>query len=127
MVFTKKTTKSPSVMVETKKLSGKDACGMGCCKNMKHCFVFILILLNTLMLVWVLINQNTIEAAKVGGRANYKMVQQIYKSETFKAQQSQQIEQALQMYQGGVDQNAVVPAATDAATDATTQVVPVTQ
>lgn len=75
------------------------------------------------MLVWVLVNQNTMEAAKVGGRANYKMVQQIYKSETFKAQQTQQIEQALQMYQGGADQNAVVPAATDT----TTEVVPVTQ
>jgi hypothetical protein len=29
------------------------------------------------------------------------MVQQIYKSDAFKAQQKQQIEQALQMYQGG--------------------------
>ena len=29
------------------------------------------------------------------------MVEQIYKSPTFKSQQKQQIEQALQMYQGG--------------------------
>jgi hypothetical protein len=29
------------------------------------------------------------------------MVQQIYKSDAFKVQQKQQIEQALQMYQGG--------------------------
>jgi len=42
-----------------------------------------------------------VEAQKVGGSANYKMVQQIYKSDAFKAQQKQQIEQALQMYQDG--------------------------
>lgn len=113
MAFTKKVAKTPAVMVETKKLSKKDSCGcnMGYCGNMKHLLAFVLIVLNTLMLVWVVVNQNTIEANKVGGRANYKMVQQIYKSATFQEQQTQQIEQALQMYQGGVDQNAIMPAA----------------
>jgi hypothetical protein len=101
MVFAKKVTKSPAVMVETKKLSAKDTCGMGCCGKMKHLLIWILFVVNTLLLVWVLVNQLGVEANKVGGRANYRMVQQIYKSDAFKVQQKQQIEQALQMYQGG--------------------------
>jgi hypothetical protein len=115
MVFTKKN-KSPSVMVETKKLSGKDTCGMGCCGKFKHLLVFILIILNTLMIVWIVCNQTKIESDRVGGRANYKMVQQIYKSEAFKAQQKQQIEQALQMYQGGAQQAALPTTTTETAT-----------
>ena len=101
MVFAKKVTKAPAVMVETKKLSGKDTCGMGCCGKIKHCLVLVFLVINTLLLIWVLCHQTSIEAAKVGGRDNYRMVQQIYKSASFKAQQKQQIEQALQMYQGG--------------------------
>lgn len=101
MVFTKKVTKAPAVMVETKKLSAKDTCGMDCCAKMKHLLVLILLVVNTLLLVWVLSNQMGIESQKVGGKANYKMVQQIYKSDSFKSQQKQQIEWALQMYQGG--------------------------
>gem|GEM_PF-1057849 len=118
MVFTKKA-KAPAVMVETKKMSTKDTCGMGmgCCGNMKHLLVFILIILNTLMLIWVLCNQSKLEADRVGGRANYKMVQQIYKSEAFKAQQKQQIEAALQQYQGA----AVQPTVQQQTPTATTQ------
>lgn len=101
MVFAKKVTKSPAVMVETKKLSAKDTCGIDCCGKIKHLLIWILFVVNTLLLVWVLINQLTVEANKVGGRDNYRMVQQIYKSDAFKVQQKQQIEQALQMYQGG--------------------------
>jgi hypothetical protein len=88
-------------MVETKKLSAKDACGIGCCGKIKHLLVFVLIIVNTLLLACILYNQVNIEANRVGGKANYNMVQQIYKSPVFKAQQKQQIEQALQMYQGG--------------------------
>lgn len=99
MVFTKKTTKTPAVMVETKKLSAKDTCDMGsCCGKMKHFLVPVLLVINLLLVVWVLFNQMNLEADRVGGRDNYKMVQQIYKSDAFKAQQKQQIEQALQMY-----------------------------
>lgn len=101
MVFTKKTTKSPAVMVETKKLSAKDTCGMGCCGKMGHLLVPVLLIINVLLVVWVLCNQVKLEADRVGGRDNYKMVQQIYKSPAFKAQQKQQIEQALQMYKQG--------------------------
>ncbi len=118
MAITKKViktpVKTPSVMVETKKLSAKDTCGIGCCSNIKHVVVFALVVLNTLMLAWILCNQTRLEADKVGGRANYKMVQQIYKSDMFKAQQTQQIEQALQMYQQGTTQTP------DITTDTTT-------
>ena len=103
MVFKKKVTKAtkaPAVMVETKKMSAKDTCGMGCCTKFSHLLVFVLIVINTLLLVWILSNQTKIESDRVGGRANYDMVQQIYKSEQFKEQQATQIQQALQMYQG---------------------------
>ena len=101
MVFTKKVTKAPAVMVETKKMSAKDTCGMNCCAKIKHLVVFILVIINTIMIGWILCNQTRMESDKVGGVANYKMVKEIYKSAAFKAQQKQQIEQALQMYQGG--------------------------
>jgi hypothetical protein len=67
MVFTKKATKSPAVMVETKKLSAKDSCGMdmGCCAKMKHCLMAILLVINTILLVWVVCNQVKIEAGRV--------------------------------------------------------------
>ncbi|MEI7920243.1 MAG: hypothetical protein WCH65_09230 [bacterium] len=98
MVFAKKETKTPAVIVETKKMSSKDACGMGCCHKMKHLLVPVLLILNTLLLVRVLCQQVSLEAAKVGGRENFEKVQQIYKSDVFKAQQAQQIDQALQQY-----------------------------
>jgi uncharacterized integral membrane protein len=106
MVFTKKVTKAPAVMVETKKLSAKDTCDMGCCDKIKHFLVAALLIINTLLLVWILYNQMNVEAQKVGGRWNYQMVQQIYKSDAFQAQQKQQIEQALQMYKDGWAQQA---------------------
>ena len=114
MVFAKKVTKSPAVMVETKKLSAKDTCGMGCCGGkMKHILFPILIVINTLLLVCILWNQMNLEFEKVGGRDNYNAVRQIYRSDAFKVQQKQQIEQALQMYQwGGAAQPAVVPTTT---------------
>ena len=118
MVFAKKVTKAPAVMVETKKLSGKDSCcmDMGRCGKMKHCFMGILLIINTILLVCVVSHQMRVEADKVGGSDNYKMVQQIYKSDSFKAQQKQQIEQALQMYQGGwAAQQAAVPTTTTTA------------
>lgn len=101
MPFAKKTTKSPAVMVETKKLSAKDTCGMECCGKIKHLWMAVLVILNTIMIICILRNQSRFEYEKVGGRANYNMVRQIYRSDAFKAQQKQQIEQALQMYQGG--------------------------
>lgn len=126
MVFAKKVTKTPSVMVETKKLSGKDSCGMGGCAKVKHCLILLLLVINTLLLVRVLCNQVNVEANRVGGRWNYNMVQQIYKSPAFKAQQKTQIEQALQMYQQGwTQQPSALPTDTTTAptTDAAAPVV----
>lgn len=115
MVFKKQVTKTPAVMVETRKISTKDTCGcgVGCCAKFKHVFVFALVVINTLLLIRVLCNQSRIEADRVGGMQNYKMVKQIYQTEAFKTAQQQQIQQALQMYQGGaqqVDQQAAMPA-----------------
>lgn len=49
------------------------------------------------------------EADKVGGSDNYKMVKEIYKSDNFKAQQKQQIEQALQSFSAPAAQANVAP------------------
>jgi hypothetical protein len=108
MVFTKKVAKAPAVMVETKKLSAKDTCCTGApiLRKIKHLLMFILIVLNTVLLICVFLQQTKIEADRVGGEMNYKMVQQIYKSPTFKSQQAQQIQQALQLYQQGGTQQA---------------------
>ena len=119
MAFTKKVTKAPAVVVETKKLSTKDACGMSCCTKITHLVAFILIVVNTLMIGWILCNQMKLEADRVGGRQNYKMVQQIYKSDAFKTAQEQQIQQALQMYQGGAQAVQQMPTATADTTDTT--------
>ena len=105
MVIAKKVTKAPAVVVETKMISQKDACcstkGTACGGKMKCLLVPVLLVVNTVLLGYVLCNQVNVEADRVGGRDNYKMVQQIYKSDAFKAQQKQQIQQALQQYQGG--------------------------
>ena len=91
--------------------------GMGCCGKMKHLLILILLIVNTILLICVVSHQMRVEADKVGGGENYKMVQQIYKTDAFKAQQKQQIEQALQMYQGGsTTQQAAVPTTTAAPT-----------
>jgi len=86
--------------------------------------MFLLVILNTILLIWVLCNQTKIEADKVWGRANYNMVEQIYKSATFKAQQKQQIEQALQMYQGWGTQQAAQPTTTTTQPTTTTETTP---
>ena len=126
MVFTKKVTKSPSVMVETKKMSAKDTCGTGwCCHKMKHLLVPVLLILNTILLTWVVCNQVKIESGRVWGSANYRMLQKIQSLPAFKEQYKQQLEQGLQMYQGGwaVQQPAVQPTAEQAPT--TTETAPV--
>jgi len=68
--------------------------------------VFVLLLVNLLLVAFVLVRQGQIEAEKVGGMQNYKMVKQIYRTDMFKEQQTQQIQQALNVYQAGVDNSA---------------------
>ena len=107
--------KIPSIMVETKKFEKE------CC-SYKHgnCRIIgiILVVLNFVLLLAILIWQYKIEADRVGWRANYKMVKQIYKSDAFEKQQNQQIQQALQMYKWWTQ--ATLPTTTATATDTTT-------
>lgn len=99
MPVAKKFTKKPSVVVETKKMSG-ECCGMKSPCKMGHLWIVILLILNVLLSVCVLCRQTKIEADRVGGRANYQLVKKIYNSQAFKDQQKTSLEQAIQMYQG---------------------------
>ena len=67
-----------------------------CCGKM---FVLLLLIANVVLTGSVLCQQRNIESMRVGGNANYEMLQKVFKSEGFKAQQLQQIQQAMQMYQ----------------------------
>lgn len=67
MVFTKKIAKAPGVTVETRRLSEKDSCGSKCCfRRVKHLLMFLLVIVNTILLICVLCNQHKIEADRVG-------------------------------------------------------------
>ena len=113
MPVAKKTEKVSAVHVETKKMND-DCCSSKSCApslcggkcKIGHLVVIGLLLLNTILSIVALTSSSKIEAMKVGGRDNYELVQKIYQSKTFQAQQKQQIEQALQMYQGTATQGA---------------------
>ncbi len=93
---------TPTVTVETKKISSeKDVCCAGGKCPMHHVVkigFMVLTVLNTILLIALLANQDQWEALKVGGPENYKLLKQIFVSDGYKAQQKQQIEQALQMF-----------------------------
>ena len=93
---------TPTVTVETKKISSEqDVCCAGKKCPMHHVVkigFMVLTVLNTILLIALLANQNEAEALKVGGPENYKLLKQIFVSDGYKAQQKQQIEQALQMF-----------------------------
>lgn len=127
MVFTKKATKAPAVMVETKKMSAKDTCGMGCCGKIKHLLVPVLLVINTILLVCVLCNQVRIESGRVWGSDNYKMLKEIQSLPAFKAQYQQQLEQGLQMYKAWTTTTANQQATTDTAAAPTETATVVTQ
>jgi len=93
--------KLPTVTVETKKISEEVCCGgkMPCApKSMVKIGFMVLTVLNTILLIALLAGQDKAESLKVGGDDNYKMLKQIFTTEGYKAQQKQQIEQALQMF-----------------------------
>jgi len=100
MPFTKKA--HSAVHVETRKMSGEccgtksKCCGMGLC----HLIGGLLLIANLVVMVIFFMHYNNMEAMKVGGRANMKMVQQIYKTEALQQGQAQQIQAAVQQYQG---------------------------
>lgn len=100
--------KIPTVTVETKRLS-QDCCSTtssSCCSSdfMNSCgfrlLIIILLLLNSVLSIFVLSNQRSIEAMRVWWTQNYKMLKEVFNSDWFKTQQAQQINQALQMYKG---------------------------
>lgn len=91
---------TPTVTVETKKISSeKDVC---CATPCGHHIVkiggLILTVINTILLIALLANQDRTEALKVGWSENYKLLKQIFVTDSYKAQQRQQIEQAMQMF-----------------------------
>lgn len=108
-------TKVPSVTVETKKMSNSDCCTPSKGKCCEKLVVVALLVINTILLVCLMAQQKGIESMRVGGNENYKMLQEVFKSEGFKNQQAQQIQQALQMYKAGniadLDATATQPAA----------------
>jgi len=101
MAIKKTVTKAiPTVTVETKKIAD-EVCSASkkCCGHhiVKIGFM-VLTVLNTVLLISLLANQDRAEALKVGGDDNYKLLKQIFTTDGYKAQQKQQIEQALQMF-----------------------------
>ncbi|MEI6426609.1 MAG: hypothetical protein WCO66_04680 [Candidatus Absconditabacteria bacterium] len=100
MVFKKTIAKAtPTVTVETKKMDACCASGKPCCGHhiVKIGFM-VLTVLNTVLLIALLGGQDKAESLKVGGDENYKLLKQIFLTDGYKAQQKQQIEQALQMF-----------------------------
>lgn len=90
----------PIITVETKKISNLEPCcttPASCCRIWKHFFMIILLIANTVLLSLVLINQTNMEALRAGGSENYGLLKQVYQTEWYKAQQKQQLEQALQI------------------------------
>jgi|GEM_PF-3327546 len=92
---------TPTVTVETKKISEEVCCGgkMPCVpKHLVEIGFMVLTVLNTILLIALLAGQDKAESLKVGGDDNYKILKQIFTTDGYKAQQKQQIEQALQMF-----------------------------
>ena len=104
MPFTKKV--KSAVHVETRKMSG-ECCGSTgkCCgKGICHLIGGLLLLANLVVMIVFFCQYTHTEAMKVGGRDNYKLVKQIYKTKAFQDGQSQQIQAALQQYQAAAQQ-----------------------
>lgn len=87
----------PSVTVETKKISNTEMCASPKCKIGKHCFMILLLVANTILLAILLINQSKMEQLRAGWKENYGLLKQVFQTEGYKAQQRQQLEQALQV------------------------------
>ncbi|MBU0626287.1 hypothetical protein KKH82_02420 [Patescibacteria group bacterium] len=99
-IVKKAITRKPTVTVETKKMTKNEIC-----MPHRRCFIVFkffmvaVILFNTVLLVFLLCQQTKIEAMRVGGYDNYKMLNRVFESDAFRDQQKQQIQQAMQMYQ----------------------------
>ncbi|MFA7718151.1 MAG: hypothetical protein WC875_05535 [Candidatus Absconditabacterales bacterium] len=95
----KKIAKKPSVVVETKKISG--SCGSACTCGMSviHFIGALLLLANFVLLVVFYCQYTHMETMKVGGRQNYNLAKKLYNSQMYKDQVTQQINQSLQQAQ----------------------------
>ena len=91
---------TPTVTVETKKISSEKnaCCAFSSGRHMIKIVVLALTVLNTILLISLLSNQDRNEALKVGGNENYKLLKQIFTTDSYKSQQRQQIEQAMEMF-----------------------------
>lgn len=92
----------PTITVETRKISSPEACcwtpkSANCCRFTKHFFMIILMVVNTVLLALILVNQTRMEALRAGWSDNYRLLKQVFQTEWYKAQQRQQLEQALQV------------------------------
>ncbi len=115
-----KVVSKPTVTVETKKISsGETCCSTPCCRISKHCILIGLLVINLVLTVFVLVNQTKVEVLRSGGQENYKLIKQIYKTEWYKLQQKQQLEQALQMLSQPQEQAPVDTAAVQQAVEPT--------
>lgn len=106
MAIKKKVTKTPAVRVETRKLPQHDTCTTSSCYKMKGLLILILFLINTLLIGFVAVRQGNIAAEQFGWRQNYKIVQQIFKTDMFKQQQAQQLQETLNVFKAGVQPQA---------------------
>lgn len=94
----KKVVKKPTVHVETKKMSNDSCYGFGWGKCY-HRIIMILLVVNIVLTTVLFGMYAKLESARAGWWKNYHQVQRIYKTDAYKQQQTQSIEQALQMYQ----------------------------
>lgn len=96
----KAVTKKPAVTVETKKISKSDSCcstETSCCTSLKHLFITIFLIVNTVLLAIILVNQTKMETLRAGWKENYSLLKQVFETEGYKMQQKEQLEQALQI------------------------------
>ncbi|MFA7298836.1 MAG: hypothetical protein WC010_04290 [Candidatus Absconditabacterales bacterium] len=85
--------------------------------------ILVLLALNVLLGIYIAFFKNdalSLETLKVGGAENMKIATELYQLPAFSAQGKQQLEEGLQMFQGGAAQQ---PAAEQAPT--TTETAPI--
>lgn len=102
----------PSATASMKSSKGDLSCTTSCSTTTR---TILLLVLNTILLIFLLSNYTVkkaltdMEIQRVGGAENYEMIQQIYNLDTFKQQQSFQIQQTLQALQGMGTEQPMMP------------------
>ncbi len=104
------TQSSTTASMKTPKASSSASCYT--CTSTR---TILLLIANTVLLLFLLSNYTVkkaltdMEVQRVGGVENYEMIQQIYNLDTFKQQQSFQIQQTLQALQGMGEEQSMMP------------------